>query len=55
MCGCTSISINTDTHNKDTHMFNYIKQFLRSAWDYVEAVQTIRAQRQLAIWVKKEI
>jgi hypothetical protein len=36
-------------------MLTNIKCFLRSAWNYIEEVQTIRAQRQMAIWARKEI
>jgi len=36
-------------------MLNNIKCFLQSAWKYIEEVQTIRAQQQMAFWVSKEI
>jgi len=36
-------------------MLAYIKNFLYSVWAYIEEVQTIRAQRQMAFWADREI
>lgn len=34
-------------------MLNSFKKFLQSAWDYIEQVQTLRAQKLLAMYAGK--
>jgi hypothetical protein len=46
LCGCTILSINTDTH-RETVMFTKIKEFFHSVWKNIEETQMARAQAAL--------
>jgi hypothetical protein len=46
LCGCTTLSINTDTH-RETAMLTKIKKFFHMVWKNIEETQMARAQTAL--------